>query len=87
MGVEKMSVSFDLELGGAIKASAERRSQTVSAWLAEAARARLRNEALAGAMSQWEKQFGSLTDEELRAAEAAFERAARLRQRKGKGAA
>jgi len=87
MGVEKMSVSFDLELGGAIKASAERKAQTVSAWLAEAARARLRNEALTGAMSQWEQQFGSLTDEELRAAEAAFQRATRLRRRKGKGAA
>ena len=34
MGVEKMSVSFDLDLGEAIRASATGRSQSVSAWLA-----------------------------------------------------
>ena len=38
MGVEKMSVSFDLELGEAIKVSANRNGQSVSAWLADAAR-------------------------------------------------
>jgi hypothetical protein len=55
MGVEKLSVSFDLDLGRAIKTSAERRSQSVSAWLAEAARARLRREALADAVTAWER--------------------------------
>jgi hypothetical protein len=46
MGVEKMSVSFDLELGEAIRAAASDASQSVSAWLAQAARDRLRLEAL-----------------------------------------
>jgi hypothetical protein len=86
MGVEKLSVSFDLDLGRAIKTSAERRSQSVSAWLAEAARDRLRREVLADAVTAWEKQFGALSDAELRGAEAEYERAAKLR-RKGKAGA
>lgn len=80
MGVEKLSVSFDLALGRAIKTSAGRRSQSVSAWLADAARARLRHEALGEALTAWEKQFGALTGPELHRAEQAFERAARLRR-------
>jgi hypothetical protein len=65
MGVEKMSVSFDLELGEAIRTSAGRGNQSVSAWLAEAARDRLRLEALGEAVVAWEKQFGALTDAEV----------------------
>ena len=79
MGVEKLSVSFDLDLGRAIKTSADRRAQSVSAWLAEAARARLRREALAEAVTAWEKQFGPLSEEELRSADATYGRAAKLR--------
>jgi hypothetical protein len=86
VGVAKLSVSFDLDLGRAIKMSAERRAQSVSAWLAEAARARLRREALADVVTAWEKQFGALGDEELKGAEAEYERAAKLR-RKGKAGA
>ena len=85
MGVEKLSVSFDLDLGRAIKTSAEHCSQSVSAWLAEAARARLRREALADAVTAWEKRFGPLGDEELRGAEAAYERAAKLRRKSKRG--
>jgi hypothetical protein len=65
MGVEKMSVSFDLELGEAIRAAATDGHQSVSAWLAEAARDRLRLEALGQAVSSWEQEFGSLTDAEI----------------------
>jgi hypothetical protein len=65
MGVEKMSVSFDLELGEAIRTSAAEGNQSVSAWLAEAARDRLRLEALGEAVSAWEEKFGALTDAEL----------------------
>jgi len=65
MGVEKMSVSFDLELGEAIRTSAGRGNQSVSAWLAEAARDRLRLEALGEAVTAWEERFGSLTDAEV----------------------
>ena len=69
MGVEKMSVSFDLELGEAIRNSAEEGNQSVSAWLAEAARDRLRLEALGEAVSTWEEKFGPLTDAEVAEAE------------------
>jgi hypothetical protein len=67
--VEKMSVSFDLALGEAIRTSAAEQRQSVSAWLAEAARDRLRLEALGTAVSAWEKEFGALTDEEVAGAE------------------
>ena len=65
MGVEKMSVSFDLELGEAIRASAAEGKQSVSAWLAEAAHDRLRLEALGEAITVWESEFGALTDAEV----------------------
>ena len=76
-----MSVSLDLELGDAIKASARRRSQSVSAWIADAVRDRLRNEALADAVSAWEAQFGELTESELAEAERILDRAADLRRK------
>ena len=69
MGVEKMSVSFDLELGEAIRTSAAGGNQSVSAWLAEAARDRLRLEALGEAIAAWEQEFGALTEAEVTEAE------------------
>lgn len=81
MGVEKMSVSFDLDLGEAIRTSASTTGQSVSAWLAEAARDRLRLEALGEAVAAWEQKFGSLSDEEVDRAEEALDRAAKKRRR------
>lgn len=77
MGVEKMSVSFDLDLdlGEAIKSSAAHSGQSVSAWLADAARARLRLEVLGEAVVAWEATFGKLTEEELANAERILDRA------------
>ena len=69
MGVEKLSISFDLALGEAVRGSASSAGQSVSTWLAEAARARLRQEALGDAVSAWEKRYGRLTEEEVAAAE------------------
>ena len=65
MGVEKMSVSFDLELGEAIRSSAAGEGRSVSAWLAEAARDRLRLVALGVAVAAWEEQFGALSAAEV----------------------
>jgi len=65
VGVEKMSVSFDLELGNAIRAAANRHSLSVSAWIAEAVHDRLRNEALTDAVTAWEQGFGDLTGDEV----------------------
>jgi hypothetical protein len=69
MGVEKMSVSFDLELGEAIRTAASGANQSVSAWLAQAARDRLRLEALGQAVASWEGTFGPLSETEVEAAE------------------
>lgn len=84
MGVEKVSVSFDLELGEAIRSSAAAAGQSVSAWLAEAARDRLRLEALAEAVASWEEEFGSLSATEVADAERMLEPRSK---RRGKGAA
>jgi hypothetical protein len=65
MGVEKMSVSFDLELGQAIRGSARDAHMSVSSWLAEAARDRLRLEALGQAVSSWQQQFGPLSEADV----------------------
>jgi hypothetical protein len=81
VGVEKMSVSFDLELGQAIRASAIANRQSVSSWLAEAARDRLHLEALGEAVAAWEQEFGPLTDAEVAEAERALERAQKKRRR------
>lgn len=71
-----MSVSFGLELGEAIRTSATAAGQSVSAWLAEAARDRLRLEALEDAVGAWEQEHGRLTEAEVVRAEGALERAA-----------
>ena len=80
MGVEKMSVSFELELGEAIRTSATAAGQSVSAWLAEAVRDRLRLEALEEAVGAWEREHGRLTEAEVAQAESALERAASERR-------
>jgi hypothetical protein len=79
MGVEKMSVSFDLELGEAIRESANDSRQSVSAWLAEAARDRLRLEALGDAVVSWEQEFGPLTDAEIVEADRVLQRQTKRR--------
>jgi hypothetical protein len=79
MGVEKMSVSFDLELGDQIKQAAAAEGMSTSAWLAEAARARLRNQALADAIKAWEEVYGPITEEEMAEGDRLFEEAAKLR--------
>lgn len=79
MGVEKMSVSFDLELGAAIRTAAHGTKSSVSAWLAEAARDRLRSEELGHAVSSWEREFGPLTEAEIAKAERLLETKRRRR--------
>ena len=70
MGVDKMSVSFEAELGGAVRAAAAEAGVPLFAWLAEAAARRLRAEALAAFLATWEGQHGELTAAELAHAEA-----------------
>ena len=65
MKVDKLSVSFDPDLGDAVRAAAQRSGRGLSGWLAEAAAARLRAEALAEFLDAWEAEHGELTAEEL----------------------
>jgi hypothetical protein len=63
--VDKLSVSFDPDLGDAVRAAAKRSGRGLSGWLAEAAAVKLRAEALAEFLDRWESEHGELTAEEL----------------------
>jgi hypothetical protein len=68
---DKRSISLPPELAAAIDAAAEADGTTVSAWLAETARRRLRLEAGRLGIAEWERENGPLTAEELAAGLAA----------------
>ena len=70
MKVDKLSVSFDPDLGDAVRAAARHRGGGVSRWLADAAVTKLRSEALADFLDAWEAEHGSLTAAELATAAA-----------------
>ena len=70
MKAAKMSVSLDPGLRDEIKKAAAKADLSVSAWLAEAARAELRKSSLAEFIAGWEREGGAITEEELREAEA-----------------
>lgn len=70
MKVDKFSVSFNARLGDEVRDAARRAGSGVSAWLAEAAAAKLRAESLAEFLDAWEIEHGPLTPEELAQAEA-----------------
>jgi hypothetical protein len=69
MKVDKMSISMDAELGDEVRSAARRAGVGLSAWLADAAAAKLRAEALSEFLDQWEREHGPFTEEELRVAE------------------
>ncbi len=64
-----MSVSFDPELGDAVRSAAAHAGKPLSSWLAEAAASKLRAEALAEFLANWEAEHGALTAEEIAQAE------------------
>ncbi|MDA1061727.1 MAG: hypothetical protein O2895_02280 [Chloroflexi bacterium] len=70
MKVDKMSISFEAELGDEVRSAAQRAGKGLSAWLAEAAAGKLRAEALAEFLDAWERDHGPLTADELGRAEA-----------------
>lgn len=70
MKVDKLSVSFDPDLGDAVRSAATRAGKPLSTWLAEAAASKLRAEALAEFLAGWESEHGVLTAEEIARAEA-----------------
>jgi hypothetical protein len=67
--VDKLSVSFEPDLGDAVRSAAAQAGKPVSSWLAEAAASKLRAEALADFLSGWEAEHGVLTTEDVARAE------------------
>ena len=65
MGAEKLSVSFDAELGAAVRAAAKLSGSSLSAWLAEAAATKLRAESLKAFLDDYEAEHGAFTAEEM----------------------
>jgi hypothetical protein len=65
MRVDKMSISFDVRLGDDVRHAAEKAGKPLSTWLAEAAATKLRAEALADFLDDWEAEHGAFTEEEL----------------------
>ena len=70
MKVDKLSVSFEAQLGDEIRRAARQAGAGLSSWLAAAAAAKLRAEALGEFLEKWERAQGPLTAEELGRAEA-----------------
>ena len=77
MTVSRFAISFDAELTRAVRRATG--STPLSAWLADAARRKLRAEGLLQAVREWEDQHGELLEAELQAA--AREQRARRRGR------
>jgi hypothetical protein len=69
MKVDKMSISFESGLGDQVRDAARKAGTGLSSWLARAAAARLRAEALEEFLDAWEKKHGTLTAAELHQAE------------------
>jgi hypothetical protein len=67
--VDKLSISFEPELGDAVRSAAAQAGKPVSSWLAEAASSKLRAEALAEFLARWQAEHGVLTTEEIARAE------------------
>lgn len=78
MTVARLAVSFDVELARAIRRAAG--EEPTSAWLADAARRKLRAEGLMEVVRGWEAEHGELTKGELQAA--ASKQSRRIRRRK-----
>jgi hypothetical protein len=69
MKVDKISISFEGQLGDQVREAARRAGIPLSTWLAEAAAVRLRALALAEFLDTWEKKHGAITVAELQRAE------------------
>lgn len=67
--VDKMSISLEADLGEAVREAARNAGEGLSSWLAEAAAAKLRAEALEQFLDEWEREHGPLTAAELERAE------------------
>jgi hypothetical protein len=69
MKVSKLSISFDLSLGSQVREAARKARVPVSTWLAQAAVAKLRADALGEFLDDWERRHVKLGGHELARAE------------------
>ena len=70
MSLDRLSVTVPAELGAALRALAEQRSESVSAIVTQAIEARLRSAALREALDAADRQFGRVSPELVEAAKA-----------------
>jgi hypothetical protein len=64
----KLAITIDPQVHERILVSAARDKVSVSAWMTQAAREALQRRAGLAAVAEWEKQHGSLTEEEMQEA-------------------
>ena len=64
MAVKKLSIALDPDVADAAASAAERSGQSLSAWLNDAARTRLRIQDGLAAVAEWEAEQGPLTADE-----------------------
>jgi hypothetical protein len=69
MTVRKLSIALDPEVARKAEASARRHGASLSGWIDEALRARLRIEEGLAAIADWESEHGALSAGELAAAD------------------
>jgi hypothetical protein len=69
MAVKKLSIALDPDVADAAASAAEISGQSLSAWLNDAARTRLRVEDGLAAVAEWEAEQGRLTAKERAAAD------------------
>jgi len=72
MTVARFAISFDKKLARAVRRAAGK--EATSAWLADAARRKLRAEGLLGVIGEWEAEHGAIGEDELRTAARALRR-------------
>jgi hypothetical protein len=84
MVARKISISMDETLIDEVQQAAEEAGMTVSAWIAEQARDRVRLLGLAKLVDDWQKEHGSFTREEIDAMHAEFDAAGVADNRPGR---
>jgi hypothetical protein len=65
MATERLAISLDPALSDEIRSCAEASGDTISAWLADAARRKIRAVAARAALADYEAEFGVISEEEV----------------------
>jgi ATP-dependent 26S proteasome regulatory subunit len=68
-----ISLSLDAELAEEVRKAADASNQSLSAWLSDAGRRKLRRARTEVALADFEASFGAITEEELRRVRAVWQ--------------